>query len=140
MYQPLKSGGWFPMGSRSRSREFHNTPRDIGSGGSYRRSCPRWCRRCRFRIFPQCRRDRLRRPAGRMRRLGHSSQRKRSCRERAQSYYPPIARGCGTIIKQIHTLVLMDRPEDRGVYRRIPVKTMGAYYTPANFGAVPVSR
>lgn len=34
------------------------------------------------------------------------------------------------IIKQIHTLVLMDRPEDRGVYRRIPVRIMGAYHTP----------
>jgi len=31
------------------------------------------------------------------------------------------------IIKQIHTLVLMDRPEDRGVYRRIPVRIMGAF-------------
>ena len=67
------------MGSKSRSREFHNTPRYIGSGGRHHRSCPRWCRRCRFRIFPRCRRDRLRRPAGRMRRSGHSSQRKRSC-------------------------------------------------------------
>ena len=35
-----------------------------------------------------------------------------------------------TIIKQIHTLVLMDRPEDRGIYRRIPVRIMGAYHTP----------
>lgn len=34
------------------------------------------------------------------------------------------------VIKQIHTLVLMDRPEDRGVYRRIPVRIMGAYHTP----------
>lgn len=34
------------------------------------------------------------------------------------------------IIKQIHTLVLMDRAEERGVYRRIPVKIMGAYHTP----------
>ena len=34
------------------------------------------------------------------------------------------------IIKQIHTLVLMDRPEDRGIYRRIPVRIMGAYHTP----------
>lgn len=137
MYQPLKSGGCFPTGSRSHIQGFHNTPRDIGSGGRRRRSCPRWCRRCRSRIFPQCRRDRLRRPADRMRRSGRSSQRKRSCRERAQSYYPPIARGCGTIIKQIHTLVLMDRPEDRGVYRRIPVKIMGAYHTPPEPVVVP---
>lgn len=34
------------------------------------------------------------------------------------------------IIKQIHTLVLMDRPEDRGIYRRIPVRIMGAYHEP----------
>lgn len=30
------------------------------------------------------------------------------------------------IIKQIHYLVLVDKREDRGVYRRIPVKIMGA--------------
>ena len=34
------------------------------------------------------------------------------------------------IIKQIHALVLMDRPEDRGIYRRIPVRILGAYHTP----------
>lgn len=34
------------------------------------------------------------------------------------------------VIKQIHTLVLMDRPEDRGIYRRIPVRIMGAYHMP----------
>lgn len=33
-------------------------------------------------------------------------------------------------IKQIHSLVLMDRPEDKGVYRRIPVKIMGAVHEP----------
>ena len=42
-----------------------------------------------------------------------------------------------TIIKQIHTLVLMDRPEDRGIYRRIPVKIMGAYHTPPEPVVVP---
>ena len=42
-----------------------------------------------------------------------------------------------SIIKQIHTLVLMDRPEDRGVYRRIPVKIMGAYPTPPEPVVVP---
>ena len=36
------------------------------------------------------------------------------------------------VIKQIHTLVLMDRPEDRGVYRRIPVRIMGAFHEPAD--------
>ena len=34
------------------------------------------------------------------------------------------------IIKNIHALVLMDRPEDKGVYRRIPVKIMGAAHEP----------
>ena len=41
------------------------------------------------------------------------------------------------IIKQIHTMVLMDRPEDRGVYRRIPVRIMGAYHVPPDPGLVP---
>ena len=34
------------------------------------------------------------------------------------------------IIKQIHTLVLADKPQDRGVYRRVPVRIMGAQHTP----------
>lgn len=42
-----------------------------------------------------------------------------------------------SIIKQIHTLVLMDRPEDRGVYRRIPVRIMGAYHEPPDPILVP---
>ena len=33
-------------------------------------------------------------------------------------------------IKQIHSLILLDRPEDKGVYRRIPVKIMGALHEP----------
>ena len=33
-------------------------------------------------------------------------------------------------IKSIHSLVLVDRPEDKGVYRRIPVRIMGAYIEP----------
>ena len=41
------------------------------------------------------------------------------------------------IIKQIHTLVLMDRPEDRGIYRKIPVRIMGAYHTPSDPVLVP---
>ncbi len=41
------------------------------------------------------------------------------------------------IIKQIHTLVLMDRPEDRGVYRRIPVRILGAYHVPPDPVLVP---
>lgn len=34
------------------------------------------------------------------------------------------------VIKDIHTLVLMDNREDRGVYRRVPVTIMGAVHTP----------
>ena len=36
-----------------------------------------------------------------------------------------------SIIKQIHYLVLADKTEDRGVYRRIPVRIMGAQHEPA---------
>ncbi len=35
-----------------------------------------------------------------------------------------------TVIKQIHTLVLADKPMDRGVYRRVPVRIMGAKNEP----------
>ena len=35
-----------------------------------------------------------------------------------------------TIIKQIHYLVLADKREDRGVYRRVPVRIMGARHEP----------
>lgn len=42
------------------------------------------------------------------------------------------------IIRKIHSLVLMDRPEDKGVYRRIPVKIMGAYHEPPQPYLVPV--
>lgn len=35
-----------------------------------------------------------------------------------------------SVIRNIHALVLMDRPEDKGVYRRIPVRIMGAYTEP----------
>ena len=34
------------------------------------------------------------------------------------------------VIKEIHSLVLIDRPEDKGVYRRIPVRIMGAFHEP----------
>ena len=34
------------------------------------------------------------------------------------------------VIKDIHSLVLMDRPQDKGVYRRIPVKIVGAKIEP----------
>lgn len=39
----------------------------------------------------------------------------------------PLSEG---IIKQIHYLVLADKREDRGVYRRVPVKIMGAKHEP----------
>lgn len=35
-----------------------------------------------------------------------------------------------SVIKSIHSLVLMNRPDDKGVYRRIPVHIMGAYTEP----------
>lgn len=35
-----------------------------------------------------------------------------------------------TVIKNIHALVLMNCPDDKGVYRRIPVRIMGAYTEP----------
>lgn len=41
-------------------------------------------------------------------------------------------------IKNIHSLVLMDKPEDKGVYRRLPVMIMGAMHTPPQPYLVPV--
>lgn len=35
-----------------------------------------------------------------------------------------------SIIKQIHSLILADKPQDRGVYRRVPVKILGAARDP----------
>ena len=35
-----------------------------------------------------------------------------------------------SVIKQIHSLVLADKPLDRGVYRRVPVRIMGAKQDP----------
>ncbi len=35
-----------------------------------------------------------------------------------------------TVIKNIHSLVLMNRPEDKGVFRKIPVTIMGSYTEP----------
>lgn len=34
------------------------------------------------------------------------------------------------VIKQIHSLVLADKPQDRGIYRRIPVRILGAKTQP----------
>lgn len=36
----------------------------------------------------------------------------------------------GSVIKQIHSLVLADKPMDKGVYRKIPVRIMGAHHEP----------
>lgn len=36
-----------------------------------------------------------------------------------------------SMIKQIHYLVLADKIDDRGVYRRVPVRIMGAHHEPA---------
>jgi len=35
-----------------------------------------------------------------------------------------------SVIKQIHSLVLADKPMDKGVYRKIPVRIMGAFHEP----------
>lgn len=35
-----------------------------------------------------------------------------------------------SLIRQIHFLVLADKPEDRGVYRRVPVRILGALHEP----------
>lgn len=35
-----------------------------------------------------------------------------------------------SIIKNIHSLVLINRPDDKGVFRNIPVTIMGAYTDP----------
>lgn len=42
------------------------------------------------------------------------------------------------MIKEIHSLVLMDRREDRGVYRKIPVRILGAAHEPPQPYMVPV--
>ncbi|HWQ77659.1 MAG TPA: Fic family protein [Anaerovoracaceae bacterium] len=42
------------------------------------------------------------------------------------------------VIMEIHSFVLMDRPEDRGIYRRIPVRILGAYHEPPQPYLVPV--
>lgn len=34
------------------------------------------------------------------------------------------------LIKQIHSLILADKPQDKGVYRKVPVRIMGASNTP----------
>jgi len=43
-----------------------------------------------------------------------------------------------SVIKNIHSLVLMDKPQDKGVYRSVPVQIMGAKHTPPQPFLVPV--
>lgn len=42
------------------------------------------------------------------------------------------------VIKDIHSIVLMDRPQDRGVYRRIPVIILGTVHEPPQPYLVPI--
>lgn len=42
------------------------------------------------------------------------------------------------VIKEIYSLVLMDKPQDKGVYRSVPVQIMGAKHTPPQPYLVPV--
>ncbi len=42
------------------------------------------------------------------------------------------------VIKDIHNIVLMDKPQDRGVYRRVPVRIMGAVHEPPQPWEVPI--
>lgn len=42
------------------------------------------------------------------------------------------------VVKDIHSLVLMDKPQDKGRYRRTPVAILGAVHEPAQPYLVPV--
>mgnify|MGYP000845580665 FL=1 len=42
------------------------------------------------------------------------------------------------VIKEIHSLVLIDKPKDRGVYRRVPVRILGSDYAPPEPYLVPI--
>ncbi len=42
------------------------------------------------------------------------------------------------VIRDIHSIVLMDKPQDKGVYRRVPVRIMGAVCNPPQPWEVPV--
>lgn len=42
------------------------------------------------------------------------------------------------VIKDIHSIVLMDQPQDKGIYRRVPVRIMGAVHTPPQPWSVPI--
>lgn len=42
------------------------------------------------------------------------------------------------VIKEIHSIVLMDKPQDKGIYRRVPVRIMGAAHEPPQPFLVPI--
>lgn len=42
------------------------------------------------------------------------------------------------IIRDVHSLVLMDKPQDKGQYRRVPVRIMGAIHVPPQPWEVPI--
>lgn len=42
------------------------------------------------------------------------------------------------VIMDIHSIVLMDKPQDKGVYRRVPVRIMGAVHIPPQPWEVPI--
>ncbi|MGI6728218.1 MAG: Fic family protein [Anaerovoracaceae bacterium] len=42
------------------------------------------------------------------------------------------------VIKDVHSIVLMDKPQDKGVYRRVPVRIMGSIHTPPQPWEVPI--
>ncbi len=42
------------------------------------------------------------------------------------------------VIKDIHSIVLLDKPQDKGVYRRVPVRIVGAFHEPPQPYLVPI--
>ncbi|MDF2546775.1 MAG: Filamentation induced by cAMP protein Fic [Anaerosolibacter sp.] len=42
------------------------------------------------------------------------------------------------LIKDIHSIILIDKPQDKGVYRRVPVRIMGSVHEPPQPYLVPI--
>lgn len=42
------------------------------------------------------------------------------------------------VIKDVHSIVLIDKPQDKGVYRRVPVRIMGSIHEPPQPYLVPI--
>lgn len=42
------------------------------------------------------------------------------------------------VIKDIHSIVLLDKPHDKGVYRRVPVRVVGTFHEPPQPYLVPI--